>query len=495
MSAGGIPSELPKGWARVRLGDLFARIEAGKSYTCEPRPALSDEWGVIKVSAMTWGEFDEAENKAVPIGFAFNPDYEIQPGDILLSRANTAAYVGASVLVRKCRPRLLLSDKSLRLIPAKGIDREWLAYLLSSPVIRSQISKQATGTKDSMRNISQRVLGELNCLLPPLEEQRRIVAALEEQLSRLDAAIGNAARVVRTAGTLIHAVKARAVRDLSDRYPSTTLGEEIGEPLRNGHSARAAAEGTVRILTLTAVTKGVFNNSYTKLTAADPKRISSLWLRSGDVLVQRSNTPDLVGTSALYEGSDNWAIFPDLLIRVRTSDRLDPHFAQLVLSAPQARQYFRSEAKGLAGSMPKIDQETILNTPLPLPDLEIQRQTVRAVSQVVEQATHAAATAGAYQAKSTTLRRSLLAEAFAGRLVPQDPADEPAEVLLARIRAAQETARETRKSQHGSPRRTPAQRSNASGTAASPAAHPPPPTGRPPLTVATQPTLDLEITS
>ncbi|WP_149828582.1 hypothetical protein [Streptomyces tailanensis] len=82
MSEGGIPSELPEGWVRVRLGDILARIEAGKSYKCEPRPASAEEWGVIKVSAMTWGEFDEGENKAVPAEFPFNPEYEIRPGDV-----------------------------------------------------------------------------------------------------------------------------------------------------------------------------------------------------------------------------------------------------------------------------------------------------------------------------------------------------------------------------------------------------------------------------
>ncbi|MGW2208607.1 hypothetical protein [Streptomyces sp. NPDC001781] len=489
MSEGGIPSEVPKGWVRVRLGDILARVEAGKSYKCEPRPASADEWGVIKVSAMTWGGFDEAENKAVPAGFPYNPAYEIRPGDILLSRANTAAYVGASVLVRSCRPQLLLSDKSLRLVPVEGIDREWLSYVLSSPRIRGQISERATGTKDSMRNISQGALADIEFLLPPVEEQRRVVAALEEQLSRLDAATRNAAKAVQAADALINSIRAQAVRDLSERFSVTVLGEELAEPLRNGHSTRAAVDGTVRTLTLTAVTKGLFNDAHTKLTAPDLARVSKLWLKSGDIFIQRSNTPDLVGTSALYEGLDDWAIFPDLLIRVRPSERLDPRFLHLVLSAPQTRHYYRSQAKGLAGSMPKIDQETILNTRLPLPDLEVQRETVQNVGRAVERARRAAATAEAYRAKSAALRRSLLAEAFAGRLVHQESTDEPAEVLLARIRAEREAA-----GRHTT-RRAPARRKRQSTTASTPAAPPLPSADASALATATQPTLDLEIPS
>jgi type I restriction enzyme S subunit len=290
------------------------------------------------------------------------------------------------------------------------------------------------------------------------------------------------------AEALARSVKAHAVRDLMRRFPSVTLAEEIREPLRNGHSARAAAGGTVRTLTLTAVTKGVFDDAHTKMTAADLTRVAKLWLRSGDILIQRSNTPDLVGTSALYEGLDDWAIFPDLLIRIRTSNRLDPEYAQLVLSAPQTRHYYRSRAKGLAGSMPKIDQETILNTLIPLPDREVQRQTVKDVAHVVERARRAASTAETYRTKSSALRRSLLAEAFAGRLVPQDRVDEPAEALLDRIRAEREAAGAVKTRRRG-PRRTPAQRKRA------PEAPPPPRPDAPALAAATQPTLDLEIPS
>ncbi|BFO14564.1 hypothetical protein SHKM778_09520 [Streptomyces sp. KM77-8] len=124
---------LPDGWVRVRLGDVLDAIEAGKSFTCEPRPAEPEEWGIVKVSAMTYGSFDEAENKAVPAGAAVNPTYEISPGDVLVSRANTKAYVGAPVLVGDCRPRLLLSDKSLRLVPNRAVDKRWLVYALRSP--------------------------------------------------------------------------------------------------------------------------------------------------------------------------------------------------------------------------------------------------------------------------------------------------------------------------------------------------------------------------
>ncbi|MBW6434501.1 restriction endonuclease subunit S [Actinoplanes hulinensis] len=181
-----LEAELPPGWHWGRLADVLDRIEAGKSFRCEARPANTDEWGVIKVSAMTWGEFRPAEQKAVPAGKQVDPRHEIKVGDILVSRANTIAYVGAPVLVRECRPQLLLSDKSLRLVPKPGIDKRWLIQVLSSPIVRSQISAKATGTKDSMRNISQTDLFRIRIPIAPAPDQAVVSEEIENGISRID---------------------------------------------------------------------------------------------------------------------------------------------------------------------------------------------------------------------------------------------------------------------------------------------------------------------
>lgn len=167
------------------LGDLIEDISAGKSFGASSAPARDDEWGIIKVSAMTWGEFKAEENKSVPSN-RVDPRFEIREGDLLVSRANTSGYVGASVLVGSVRPKLLLSDKSLRVKPRDGIRAEWLWRALQAPSARRQISALATGTKDSMRNISQGSLRQV--LLPMVDdsEQGRALAAFAatEEASR-----------------------------------------------------------------------------------------------------------------------------------------------------------------------------------------------------------------------------------------------------------------------------------------------------------------------
>lgn len=162
--------------ASVPLDQFIDDISTGKSFGSSSAPAKDGEWGIIKVSAMTWGEFKPDENKAVPAD-RIDPRFEIREGDLLVSRANTADYVGASVLVGPARPKLLLSDKSLRLTANESVRPDWLWRALQAPSARRQISALATGTKDSMRNISQ---GSLRRILLPkvsIADQARALAA------------------------------------------------------------------------------------------------------------------------------------------------------------------------------------------------------------------------------------------------------------------------------------------------------------------------------
>lgn len=184
------------GGTDVPLAELIDDISAGKSYGGANGPARDDEWGIIKVSAMTWGEFDPLENKAVPAD-RVDPRFEIRGGDLLVSRANTEAYVGASVLVGEVRPKLLLSDKSLRLTPKAGVQPAWLWRALQAPSARRQITALATGTKESMRNISQESLKKV--LLPNATESAQAdavsdFAEMAAATSRLRAELGAAER-------------------------------------------------------------------------------------------------------------------------------------------------------------------------------------------------------------------------------------------------------------------------------------------------------------
>lgn len=179
------PATLPKGWSWAQLGQFLTRIEAGKSFKCEERPPLNEEVGVLKVSAVTWGHFDEHESKTCTRPDLIKPNLFVREGDFLFSRANTLQLVGTCVIVGKTHKTLMLSDKILRLsferIPAK-----WLLYILRSPHGRAEIERLATGNQESMRNIGQDRIRMIRIPVPPLGEIGPIIGEIERRLSLAD---------------------------------------------------------------------------------------------------------------------------------------------------------------------------------------------------------------------------------------------------------------------------------------------------------------------
>lgn len=256
--------------------------------------------------------------------------------------------------------------------------------------------------------------------------------------------------------------KSEGLPELPEGWCWATVDQTIREPLRNGHSAKESnSPGGVRTLILSAVTYGEFTEKNIKLTIADPDYVSDLWLEPGDIFVERANTPELVGTTRLFVGPSRFAIFPDLLIRVRTLDSLKPEYLEVVMQAPSTRWYFQKAAQGTAGSMPKIDQPAVASTRLPLPPTHEQDAIIEVVQEKLSQIDAMEAEVERGLARSSRLRQAILKSAFAGTLVAQDPNDEPAALLLERIKAkrSQLHAASNRRAKNSSTTTSPKRRS------------------------------------
>jgi type I restriction enzyme S subunit len=178
--------EVPEKWEVVPLGDLLDGINAGWSPQCESRPAGPKEWGVLKVSAVSWGEFRQEENKLLPSSLVPREEIEVRSGDILVSRANTPELVGRAVIVRATRSQLMLCDKIFRLrTDQTKVDSAYLNLVLGSPNSRAQIQDGASGSSRSMKNISQEKLRNVLVQRPALAEQRQIAVGIDALADRV----------------------------------------------------------------------------------------------------------------------------------------------------------------------------------------------------------------------------------------------------------------------------------------------------------------------
>lgn len=178
---------LPNGWRWVLLEDLLDHSGSGWSPKCDSEPRRSGEWGVLKVSAVTWGVFDPEENKRLPLSLEARPECEVMSGDFMLSRANTAELVARSVIAPEdCPEKLLMSDKIVRLFFLDNKLKPWVNLVNNSELSRSYYKARATGTSDSMRNVSRQVIHELPIPLPSLQVQERVLKALDRLMNLCD---------------------------------------------------------------------------------------------------------------------------------------------------------------------------------------------------------------------------------------------------------------------------------------------------------------------
>jgi len=293
-----------------------------------------------------------------------------------------------------------------------------LELWLLSPAAQDRIDSMKTGISDSGLNLTHdRFLG-LPVPVPPIEEQLRIVQALEDHLSRLEAGVAYLASGLgrRKTWEISHV---DSLVWLPQR-PKKKVGELVRERMRNGRSDRAVS-GTdvgIRTLTLTAVTRNEYIDAHTKFTSTSTEMAKQLWLEPGDILVQRSNTPELVGTAARYEGEKNWAIYPDLLIRLRADESvIDSRYMIAALRSERAHRALRKRARGLSGTMPKIDHATLAGLEIPVPELEEQEEIIEGVAEIQAASASFVNSIEKQRKRKELLRKALLETAFGGRLL------------------------------------------------------------------------------
>jgi len=338
------------------------------------------------------------------------PSRIAEPGDILMS-------VRAPVGPTNVADQLCAVGRGLAAIRVRpGVPANLVRHAIK--LQEDEIASWGTGT--TFTAISKHHFDEIRIPLPP-KELRNDLAERLDQIVRLRRSSSTHILAGRRAITRFRqALLAAAYSEAQEEDGGTEVPLErlLREPLKNGYSAMPVHHVTpFRVLTLTATTSGWFNDRHFKYTDEQFSADSPFWLRSGDIVIQRGNTPEYVGVPALYEGAPCEFLYPDLMIRARVHADIAPRFVWYMLLAPQARAYVRERATGSAGNMPKVNQKILNQVPVPLPTIESRQRIVETLDRALARADSTILNLNNGADRLDRSLQAVLAKAFRGELV------------------------------------------------------------------------------
>lgn len=440
-------SELPPGWASAKLAELiapdgiFSDGDWVESKDQDPTGAIR----LLQLADVGDGVFVDKSNRFV------NDDKfeqlrctEVLEDDVLIARMPDP--LGRACLAPKLSQRCItVVDVAIVRPGPTSVRPRWLVHFLNSPPVRQVIEVQSSGT--TRRRISRGNLAQLELPVPPLPEQTRIAGKLDALLARVDACRERLDRVPGILKRFRQSVLAaatggeltrdwRAQQGVADEWPVVNL-ESAASGFSYGSSAKSSKVGKVPVLRMGNIQDGLLDWGDLVFTS-DAAEISKYRLSNGDVLFNRTNSPELVGKTAVYRGGRD-AIYAGYLIRVRCGERLLPDYLNYCLGSPAGREYcWRVKSDGVSQS--NINARKLAAFTFGLPSVEEQKEIIRRVEELLALNLTLGAKSGDARVLVDRISQSALAKAFHGELVPQDPNDEPASVLLAKLKTAQAKA-------------------------------------------------------
>jgi type I restriction enzyme S subunit len=359
----------------------------------------------------------------------------LKASDIILTIVGTIGKVaevpaeleGANITQSSCRIR---ADRAL-------VEPTYVRRFLRSPSATAQYEAKRLGTAVPRLNIAD--IRQFELPLPPAAEQRRIVAKLDALTARIARARAELDRVPVLAQRLRNNALASSLQCAG--APRARLGD-ILQDIRYGTAQKCDyGAGAWPVLRIPNVQRGSIDLSDIKSADFDDREVQKLSLLEGDVLVIRSNgSLDLVGRSAVVTREAAGMLYAGYLIRLRPdTKKIIPSFLHHFLASPDVRSLLTGAAKSTSG-VNNVNSQQLQALSVPLPPISVQERAVAAIHSTFARADRLEAEAARARALIDRLESAILANAFRGELVPQDPNDEPASVLLDRIRAERAAA-------------------------------------------------------
>ena len=446
-------SDLPEGWAEAEIGELAAYVSRGRSPKYVEKSALP----VINQRCVRWHGVDETFVKFVDPATWQQWDDErfVRRNDILWNSTGTGTIGRAALFTELPSYDRAVVDSHVTIVRAgPAVDPTYLFGYIKSPAVQEKIEDMQSGSTNQVELNRSEILSTI-VPVAPFPEQRRIVAKVDG----LTARTARARKELDRIPTLIARYKQRLLAlafsgELTARWRHER-GREFGEEVvlgdvatgfNYGTAAKSSPSGIVPVLRMGNIQDGKLDWANLVYTS-DPAEIEKYRLSAGDVLFNRTNSPELVGKTALFKG-EREAIYAGFLIRIRCSDVLLPAFLSYCLNAPAGRAYcWHVKTDGVSQS--NINAKKIAAFRFVLPSLDEQTEIVRRIEAAFGWLDRMTADHAAAVRLLPKLDAAILAKAFRGELVPQDPNDESASVLLARTKAEREAEAKKPKGRRG----------------------------------------------
>jgi type I restriction enzyme S subunit len=453
-------NEVPPGWTTTRLGDL-GDVRLGKMLDKAKNQGLPTQY--LRNINVRWFRFDLTDLQILLISEDERELLSVQDGDLFICEGGEP---GRCAVWRNGTNSLVYQKALHRFRTSGAIVPELLMYRLHHDADSGALQDAFTGT--TIKHLTRESLSRYEIPLPPLNEQRRIADKLDAVLMRVDAcherldcvpailkrfrqAILAAAtsgrlteewRATQRVGLDTHAFEfadADAFRDYVfpqswGRARLSDIASVVGGVTKDAKK-QLPEYVEVPYLRVANVQRGFFDLTEIKTIRVPQERLAELLLEPGDILFNEGGDIDKLGRGWVWGSEIKPYVFQNHVFRARLNDRLfSPRFFSWYGNS-RGYDYFLSRGKQTT-NLASINKSVLSALPVPLPPAEEQAEIVRHVEVLFAYADRLEARYTAARSQVERLTPALLAKAFRGELVPQDPNDEPASVLLERIRAA-----------------------------------------------------------
>ena len=396
---------LPPGWAWARLGDLCAP-RAGKVIPAEDdsRPYLSLDNIASEVGRVDgWECAGDYRSQSV----------ELSPGDVVYARLRP--YLNKVAVADR---EALGSAELIVLPPSDALVPQFLKYhLLSSRFVRFA-QEESTGDRPRLK---WRQMRHYMLALPPLVEQQRIVAAIDEHFSRLNAAESAVAKAHRRLDALRSVTMDRAFYD-ADVVRAVEIGEvaEVSGGIQK-QPRRRPLKNRYPFLRVANVGRGQLDLTEIHEIELFEGEIDRFRLEQGDLLVVEGNgSVNQIGRAALWGGEIDDCVHQNHLIRVRPGDEVLPEYLALCWNAPRTAQQVRAVASSTSG-LYTLSTSKVKSIRVPVVSLALQKRMVKQLDRQLMGIWQARAAASNAQVRVLAFRRSILSQALLDQIEPRCP--------------------------------------------------------------------------